>query len=51
MNCIRVLKLKGRPKILLASTFEDCIEIFKKYRENLLCVISDMRFPKDGIIK
>lgn len=45
----KVLKLKGRPKILLASDFEDASSIYKKYRENLLCVISDMRFPKNGV--
>lgn len=47
----KVLKLKARPKILLASTFEDAISVYRKYRDNLLCVISDMRFPKEGIKK
>ena len=46
----KVLKLRGRPKILLASDYEDSISIFNKYRECLLCVISDMRFPKNGIL-
>ncbi len=45
----KMLKLKARPKILLASEFEDAVSIFQKYRENLLCVISDMRFPRNGI--
>jgi hypothetical protein len=44
----KVLKLRARPKILLASTYEDAIIIYNKYRDNLLCVISDMRFPKGG---
>ncbi len=42
----KVLKLRARPKILLASTYEDAIIIFNEYKESLLCVISDMRFPK-----
>jgi hypothetical protein len=46
----KVLKLRARPKILLASNWEDAITIFNKYRESLLCVISDMRFPKDGVL-
>jgi len=46
----KVLKLRARPKILLASNWEDAITVFNKYRESLLCVISDMRFPKSGIM-
>ena len=44
----KVLKLKTRPKILLASNWEDAIIIYNKYKNNLLCVISDIRFPRDG---
>lgn len=46
----KVLKLRARPKILLASNWEDSISIYNKYKESLLCVISDMRFPKNGVI-
>jgi hypothetical protein len=46
----KILKLKGRPKILLASNFEDAVSIFERYKENLFCLISDMRFPKSGEI-
>ncbi len=45
----KVLKLKTRPKILLASNWEDAITIFNKYENNLLCVISDISFPKNGV--
>lgn len=44
----KILRLKARPKILLASDYESAVGIFAKYRRNLLCVISDMRFPKVG---
>jgi len=44
----KVLKLKTRPKILLALNWEDAVTIFNKYENNLLCVISDIRFPKNG---
>ena len=46
----KVLKLRARPKILLASNYEDSITIYNKYKESLLCVISDMRFPKNGVL-
>jgi hypothetical protein len=44
----RILRLKARPKILLASTYEEAVFIFNKYRDNILCLISDVKFKKDG---
>ncbi len=44
----RILRLKARPKILLASTYEEAIYIFHKYNEFILCLISDVKFKKDG---
>ena len=44
----KVLRLRARPKILLASNWEESISIFNRFRDSLLCVISDMRFPKEG---
>ncbi len=44
----KVLKMRARPKILLATTYEEAIRVYEKYQNNMLCVISDMRFPKDN---
>ncbi|NLE34368.1 MAG: pyruvate, phosphate dikinase [Bacteroidales bacterium] len=44
----KVLKLRARPKILLATTWEEAISVYEKYRDRLLGVISDMRFPRNG---
>ena len=44
----KVLKLRARAKILLASSWEDAMTIFNNYQDSLLCVISDMRFPRNG---
>ncbi len=46
----KVLKLRARPKIILASNYEDALLVFNKFKESLLCVISDMRFPKNGVL-
>ncbi len=46
----KVLKLRARPKILLASNWESAINIFNNYRNNLLCVISDMAFPRNEVM-
>lgn len=44
----RMLRQRARPKILLASDYEEAEKYFKKYRANLLGIISDLRFPKHG---
>jgi hypothetical protein len=44
----RVLKMRARPKIMLASDYEDSMASYNKYKDSLLCVISDVRFPING---
>lgn len=46
-----LLRVRLRPKILLAETYEEAIQIIKSYHYNLLGIISDVRFPKDGSLK
>jgi len=43
-----LLRVRLRPKILLAETYEEAMSIITTHRYNLLGVISDVRFPKDG---
>ncbi|HPR32398.1 MAG TPA: PEP/pyruvate-binding domain-containing protein, partial [Prolixibacteraceae bacterium] len=43
-----ILKMRARPKILLVSNYEEAIELVNRYKENLLCVISDVKFSRDG---
>ena len=38
------LRMRGRPKILLAKTYEQAIELYGKYRQNVLGVITDLTF-------
>lgn len=44
----RRLRMRARPKILLAENFEDAWELFRQYKEYLLGVISDIQFPRNG---
>ncbi|MGM0598962.1 MAG: PEP/pyruvate-binding domain-containing protein [Candidatus Rifleibacteriota bacterium] len=46
----KVLKMRCRPKIILATNYEEALELFDFYREYLLCVISDVKYNKDGIL-
>ncbi len=45
----KIFKYRTRPKVLLVSTFEDALEVIHEYKENLLCVISDVKFLRDGV--
>lgn len=38
------LRKRARPKILLATNYNEAVEIYEKYKENLLGVISDVAF-------
>jgi hypothetical protein len=44
----KVLRMRARPKILLASSFEEARDILNKFRDNMLCLISDVKFEKAG---
>lgn len=45
----QTLRMRGRPKIKLARTYEEAVRIFDQYRDNMLGIISDMSFMHDGV--
>lgn len=44
----KVLRMRARPKILLASSYEEATKILVDYKEYMLCLISDMKFERNG---
>ncbi len=46
----KMLRMRGRPKILLATNYEDALVLYEKYKNNLLGVISDISYPHHGVI-
>lgn len=44
----RILRMRARPKILVAQTYEEAGDLYQDYKPYLLSVFSDVRFPKDG---
>ncbi len=44
----RTLRMRGRPKIVLARTYEEATAIYDKYSNHVLGVITDVRFPREG---
>jgi len=43
----RLYRMRARPKVLLARTYEEGRALIEKYGENLLTVISDIKLPRD----
>lgn len=44
----QMLRMRGRPKVLLARDYEEAVALFEKYGDNILGVITDARFPIGG---
>ena len=40
----QILRKRARPKILLATNYDDAVQLYNTYKENLLGVISDIGF-------
>ena len=45
----QTLRMRGRPKIKLARTYEEAVRIFEQYQNNILGIISDMSFMHTGV--
>ena len=48
LNEKELLRMRTRPKILVAEDYEQAWHLYQKFRKYLFCVISDVRFEKDG---
>ncbi len=45
----RMMRKRGRPKLVMARTYEEAIRLFDKYEKNLLGIISDISYKRAGI--
>ena len=43
------LRMRGRPKVVLARNYEEAMSLYDRYADNVLGVISDVRFPVGGV--
>ena len=46
----RTLRMRGRPKIVLARTYEEAIDLYDRHPNNVLGVITDARYPRAGVV-
>ena len=45
---LKTLRMRGRPKIMLARSFEEATQVLDCYGDNLLGIVSDMSFMRNG---
>ncbi len=45
----QMLRMRGRPKVMLARDYEEALEIYDRYSEHILGVISDVSFKREGV--
>ncbi len=44
----QMLRMRGRPKVLLARDYEEAMQLYEEYGKNILGIVSDIRFPREG---
>lgn len=44
----QMLRMRGRPKVMLARDYEEAMALYEKYGDRMLGLISDVSFPKGG---
>lgn len=45
----QMLRMRGRPKVMLARDYEEAVGLYEKYGDNMLGVISDVSFMRGGV--
>ncbi|HTM22080.1 MAG TPA: PEP/pyruvate-binding domain-containing protein, partial [Kofleriaceae bacterium] len=49
LNAIhRLMRMRARPKIVLATSYEEALALYHRHEDHLLAVLSDVRFPRAG---
>lgn len=44
----QMLRMRGRPKVMLARDYEEAMSLYEKFGKNMLGVISDVSFKRNG---
>jgi hypothetical protein len=45
----KIFKYRARAKVLLVSTYEEALQVISDFRDYVICVISDVKFMRNGI--
>ena len=45
---LKTMRMRGRPKVMLARTYEEAIALYELYKDRILGIVSDMSFSMNG---
>lgn len=45
----QMLRMRGRPKVMLARDYEEAMSLYEKYSDHIMGVISDVSFKHEGV--
>ena len=45
----QMMRMRGRPKIMVARDYEEAMQVYEKYQKNILGVVSDISFKHEGV--
>lgn len=45
----KMLRMRGRPKVILARNYEEAVALYNKFSEKMLGVITDVSFMREGV--
>ena len=43
-----MLRMRGRPKVIVARNYEEAWQLYERYKDDMLGVITDCRYPRNG---
>lgn len=46
---LRMMRMRGRPKILFARNYEEAVSLYEKYGQNMLGIITDIAYKRGGV--
>lgn len=47
----KMMRMRGRAKILLATSYEEAVDFYERYKDNLHGIISDMSYNHNGVLE
>lgn len=46
---LKTMRMRGRPKVMLARSYEEAVGLYELYKDRILGVVSDMSFNRGGV--
>ncbi len=44
----KMLRMRARPKVIMCHTYDDAMNLYEQYKDNIIAIISDVSYPCNG---